>query len=100
MSALGADMVKRTVVSSSATTFLMSWTACAYEVRPFLMITLYEKATSPAVSGWPSCHFTPGLIFTVQVRPSAEMPPFSLVGSSAARSVIGRPSVPMPNKRS
>ncbi len=100
MSALGADMSKRTVVASSATASLMSVTACRYDVSPFLMITLYEKATSAAVSGWPSCHFTPGRILTVQVLPSGEMSPLALVGSSVASWGMGLPSKPMLKRRS
>ncbi len=43
-----------------------------------------EYLTSSAVKGAPSCHLTPSRSLIVQVRPSAETPPFSTVGTSFA----------------
>ena len=58
------------------------------------------NATSLAVSGSPSLHFRFGLILIVQVRPSADSPPFSCVGTSAAISgVADMSSCANPNNR-
>ena len=43
------------------------------------------KMQSSAVNGWPSCQLTPFLSFQTTVLPSADRPPFSRVGISAAR---------------
>ena len=48
--------------------------------------------TSSAVKGVPSCHFTSERSFTRQCSPSADTPPFSTVGISAARSGTKLPS--------
>src|SRR5580765_5214992 len=50
--------------------------SCAFQV----------KATSLDVIGWPSDQKMQGLSFQVTVRPSAETPPLSVVGTSAANS--------------
>ena len=43
------------------------------------------KMQSSAVKGWPSCQVTPFFSFQITVLPSAERPPFSREGISAAR---------------
>jgi hypothetical protein len=54
------------------------------------------KTTSSAVKGWPSCQVTPRLSFQVTERPSADRPPFSRVGISAASCGIRLPSKSQP----
>jgi hypothetical protein len=56
---------------------------------PFLTMYSNVKATSAAVSGTPSCHLMPERMWIVQVLPSAEMPPFWVVGKALARSRVG-----------
>ena len=50
------------------------------------------KMTSSAVNGWPSCQVTPRFSFQTTLRPSAESPPFSRLGISAARTGCSSPS--------
>ena len=55
------------------------------------MIVLNVQATSRAVSGSPSCHFTPGRILKVHAFSSGE----SDQSSASPVSLDGRPSAPM-----
>src|SRR5579885_2294627 len=55
------------------------------------MIAWYENATSRLVNGAPSCHFTPLRRRYVILSPSRLIPPFSVVGTSAARIGTSRP---------
>src|SRR6478609_1094255 len=49
-----------------------------------LLISSSENLTSSAVNDVPSCHFTALRSLIFQVRPSAESPPFSIVGTELA----------------
>ncbi len=51
------------------------------------------KTQSSAVNGCPSCQVTPRLSFQVTLLPSAATPPFSRVGTSAARMGTRLPSL-------
>jgi hypothetical protein len=56
-----------TVEASDAVTSVMSLSHCAYCEVPWSWIIEKVKATSSAVNGWPSCHFTPLLRWYVIV---------------------------------
>ncbi len=69
----GRRVVITRVASSVAETAVTPVRYWMYAGSRVSRIRSYVKATSRAVSGTPSCHFMPSLIWNVHVRPSSEV---------------------------
>ena len=89
----GSFRVMTTVCSSGVSTdSTLSWPVRERTATSGFMIVSQVNCTSRELNGSPSCHLASSRRVNVQVNPSSEMPPFSLVGISAARLGVNVPS--------
>src|SRR5688500_6078758 len=82
---VGLLNVTRIVCESSLSTLTSLQTPLVTAAVPGSLAYSQVKMQSSAVNGWPSCQVTPRFNFQVTDLPSADKPPFSREGTSAAR---------------